>query len=264
MRIVLNTKKSIEQNAETYFEKAKKIKQKLQGLKEALERFEKQKQQAQKQQESIIARLEKPAQQKTGRKKEWYEKFRWFFSSDGFLCIGGRDATSNEVIIKKYASPGDLVFHTEAPGSPFFVIKAENKTIPDATKEETAQASASFSKGWKLGIGTMEVFSVTPEQVSKEAKAGEYIAKGAFMVYGKRTQYQPTLELAIGILPDGRIMCAPLPAARKHCAKYAIIKQGNEKPSDVAKQVQKRLGAGSIDEIISALPSGTMRLSAAL
>jgi len=25
--------------------------------------------------------------------KAWFEKFRWFDSSDGFLVIGGRDAT---------------------------------------------------------------------------------------------------------------------------------------------------------------------------
>ena len=33
--------------------------------------------------------------------KKPYMKFRWFISSDGFLCLGGRDATSNEIIIKK-------------------------------------------------------------------------------------------------------------------------------------------------------------------
>ena len=29
--------------------------------------------------------------------KEWYEKFRWFYSSEGFLCIGGRDSTTNDI-----------------------------------------------------------------------------------------------------------------------------------------------------------------------
>jgi len=29
--------------------------------------------------------------------KEWYEKFRSFKSSDGFLMVAGKDAVSNEV-----------------------------------------------------------------------------------------------------------------------------------------------------------------------
>ncbi len=261
MRLVLNIKKSIEKNAADYFEKSKKAKSKIAGLKAALKKFELQKEKLLKEKESVIARLEKPKQAKPERKKEWYEKFRWFYSSEGFLCIGGRDATTNDIIIKKHTQPGDLVFHTEAPGSPFFIINAEGKTIGEATKEETAQATASYSRGWKLNLGTMEVYHVTPEQVTKEAKAGEYLAKGAFMVIGKRTYYHPNLELAVGILDDGRIMGGPLPAVRKHCKKYAIIKQGDEKPSDIAKHLIKILGAGTPDEIIPVLPAGGMRVA---
>ena len=56
-------------------------------------------------------------------KREWYEKFRWFISSEGFLVIGGRDATSNEIVIKKHADKNDLVFHTDIKGSPFHLSK---------------------------------------------------------------------------------------------------------------------------------------------
>jgi predicted ribosome quality control (RQC) complex YloA/Tae2 family protein len=261
MRLVLNVKKSLEQNAEIYFEKAKKAKRKMEGLKAALARFEQQRDKLLKEQATVIARLEKSKPATIERKKEWYQKFRWFFSSEGFLCIGGRDATTNEIVIKKHTQPGDLIFHTEAAGSPFFVVKAEGRAIGDATKEEAAQAAASFSRGWKLGVGSMEVFSVTPEQVSKEAKSGEYLAKGAFMVYGKRTTYRPNLEVAAGILDDGKVMCGPLPAVKKHCKKYALIKQGDNKPSDVAKQLVKLLSTGTIDEFISALPSGNARIA---
>ena len=261
MRLILNAKTTIEKNAEVYFEKSKKAKGKIEGLKEALTRFEQQKAKLQKEQTSVIAKLDKPKPKASDRKREWYEKFRWFFSSEGFLCIGGRDATSNDIIVKKHVSPGDLIFHTEAPGSPFFIIKAENKPIGEATREETAQAAATFSKGWKLGVTSMEVYHVTPEQISKEAKAGEYLTKGAFMVIGKRTYYNPTLEVAIGILDDGRIMAGSLPAIKKHCKKYAVIKQGDERPSEIAKKLIHQFGAGTPDEIISALPSGEMRVA---
>jgi predicted ribosome quality control (RQC) complex YloA/Tae2 family protein len=264
MRLILNAKKTVEQNAAVYFEKGKKAKRKMEGLKIALTRFEKQKDELLKKQASVIQKLDKPKVQKVDRKKEWYEKFRWFFSSEGFLCVGGRDATTNDIVVKKHLEAGDLVFHTETPGSPFFVIKAQGKPIGDATKEETAQATAAFSRGWKAGVGSLEVFSVTPEQVSKEAKAGEYISKGAFMVYGKRTLYHPSIEIAVGVLDDGRIMAAPLPAVKKHCKKHATLTQGDDKSSDIAKQLVKILGAGTTDEYISALPSGGMRLRKSL
>ncbi len=38
--------------------------------------------------------------------KEWFEKFRWFVSSDGFLVVAGKDAVSNEVLIKKHTECG--------------------------------------------------------------------------------------------------------------------------------------------------------------
>lgn len=264
MRLILNAKKSLEQNAGVYFEKGKKAKRKMEGLRTALERFEKQRDELLKKQASVIKRLDKPKPVKSDRKKDWYEKFRWFFSSEGFLCIGGRDATTNDIVVKKHTEPGDLIFHTETPGSPFFIIKAQGKPIGDATREEAAQATAAFSRGWKAGVGSMEVFSVTPEQVSKQAKAGEYISKGAFMVYGKRTLYHPAVEVAVGVLDDGRVMAGPLLAVRKHCKKYAAITQGDDKSSDIVKQLVRILGAGTPDEFIAALPSGGMRLRKSL
>lgn len=261
MRLILNAKKSVEQNAEVYFERSKKAKRKMEGVKIALARFDKQRDELLKKQASMIEKLDKVKPTAVARDKQWFEKFRWFYSSEGFLCIGGRDATSNDIIVKKHAKPGDLIFHTEAPGSPFFIVQSEGRPIGEATKEETAQAAAIFSRGWKLGITSMEVFSVTPEQVTKEAKAGEYLSKGAFMVIGKRTLYRPTLEVATGLLDDGRVMAGPLPAVKKHCKKVVIVKQGDDKPSDIAKMLVKILGGGSPDEFISALPSGGMRLA---
>ena len=135
--------------------------------------------------------------QKSKRKQDWYEKFHWFISSEGFLCIGGRDATTNEIVIKKHTDKEDFVFHTEAPGSPFFVIKTESGEGKEPTKktfEEVALATGVFSKAWKLGLSSTEVFMVKPEHVSKEAQSGEYIAKGAFMIYGKREFFTTKME----------------------------------------------------------------------
>ena len=60
---------------------------------------------------------------KQQRESKWYERYRWFITSDGFLAIGGRDASSNSAIIRKYLTEQDLVFHAEIPAPHFSLSK---------------------------------------------------------------------------------------------------------------------------------------------
>jgi predicted ribosome quality control (RQC) complex YloA/Tae2 family protein len=249
-RVTLDLAKSIEENASQYYEKAKKLKKKLEGTKGALEKLNKQLNEIMR--KSIVKREEKPS--KAERKKEWYEKFRWFISSEGFLVIGGRDATSNEIVIKKHTDKNDVVFHTDMAGSPFFVVKTEGKKPGEKTLLEAADATCSYGKAWKLGMTTTSVFYVKPEQVSKKTKAGEYMGKGAFMIYGKVNYIENKINLAVGI-KDGFIMGGPLEAVKKNCEEYVEVEPGKEKTSAVAKRIQKKIG-GDLDEIIRVLPAG--------
>src|SRR3989338_5363054 len=184
VRITLDIKKSVEQNAEIYFEKAKKAKSKAAGAKKALATFQKKLDELLEKQD-VVAKKTQVHQTKVHIKKEWYEKFRWFITSDGFLVIGGRDATTNEIVIKKYTEAKDIVFHTDMAGSPFLVIKADKKEITKTAINEAADATCSFSRAWKMGLPTQSVFYVSPSQVTKEANAGEFLTKGAFMIRGK-------------------------------------------------------------------------------
>ncbi len=251
--ITLDITKNIEKNAEVYFNKSKRAKKKLAKTIKAIERLKKkkkvidEKQQIEQQEQEQKLKIEQ-------REKLWYEKFHWFISSEGFLVVGGRDATSNEIVIKKHTNPKDIVFHTDAPGSPFFVIQTKGKKPKSITLKETAIATASYSKAWKLGLTTLDVFCVNPDQVTKETQAGEYMPKGAFMVYGKKKYFRPIIDLAIGI-KDDRVMAAPLTAIKKHCKKYVEIQTGKAKKSELAKKIRKLIG-GTIDEIVAVIPSG--------
>ena len=259
-RLVLDLKKSIEENASDYFEKAKKIKKKLKGAEIALKQNLKKLKEMELKKEKSDAK-EEQLKKIPERKKEWYEKFRWFFSSDGFLVLGGRDATSNEIVVKKHTDKNDLVLHTDMAGSPFFVIKSENKKIPESVIEEAADAVCTFSRAWKLGMQTSDVFYVTPDQVSKKTKAGEYMGRGAFMIYGKTNYINNKINLAIGITKENAVMSGPVEAIKKNCEKYLILNQGDEKVSSIAKKISYKLGPGlDLDEIIRALPAGNFKL----
>lgn len=254
MRIELNVSKSIDENASIYFEKAKKAKKKLKGAGEAVEKLKVQLEKLKEMEELAIE--EEKEKDKPARKRQWYEKFRWFFSSEGFLCIGGRDATSNEVLIKKHTEPNDVVFHTDMAGSPFFVIKTEGKKPGEATMLECASATATYSRAWRGGLGTLDVFYVNPDQVSKEAKPGEYMGKGAFMIRGKTNYMQPKVECKVGITSEGAVMGGPPTAIEKNTEQSVRLIPGKKKPGEVAKIVKHKLGGGDLDEIIRALPAG--------
>ncbi len=257
--IVINIRKSIEENAGVYYDEAKRFKSKISGALETITKYEKQLAEL-----SIAPEIKKGLPVKKEEiKKAWYEKFHWFYTGSRLLALGGRDATTNEILIKKYLEVYDIVFHTDLVGSPFFVIKnPDNKTISDKDKEEVAIATVSFSRAWREGLGTAEVYWVRPEQISKSAESGEFISKGAFMIRGKRNYVPAVTQLAIGLLKD-KIMIGAESAVAKYCKKIVEISPGDVKTSDVAKEIAHSLGLGKeyIDEIVRVLPAGGCRIT---
>ncbi len=256
-RLELDLKKSVEENASSYYEKIKKLKKKVEGAQDALSDSYSKLKKLQQDKEEVLKELQKPKQEKP--KQEWYEKFRWFISSEGFLLIGGRDATSNEIIIKKHTEKNDLVFHTDMIGSPFFVIKTEGKKPGKATIKEAADATVTFSRAFKLGIQTTPTFMARPEQLTKEAPTGEYVPKGGFVTKGKLEYIDNSINLAIGSFQN-KIMAGPLEAVKKNCRDHIRLEQGKEKPGKIAKTIQYRI-KGDLDDIIRALPAGTFKIT---
>ncbi|PIN67622.1 hypothetical protein COV94_06960 [Candidatus Woesearchaeota archaeon CG11_big_fil_rev_8_21_14_0_20_57_5] len=268
MRIHLELQKSIDQNAGLYFEQAKKAKAKAEGARTALEDTKRKLKSAQKDlaKEQAASHAAQQEQQRASDHKEqakaraaWYHSYRWFLSSDGILCVGGRDATQNEVLIKKHTQPGDKVLHTDMAGSPFFIVKAEGNDIPESTLQEAANATASFSKAWGLGLSSTPVFWVKPEQVSKEAASGEYLTRGAFVIKGKTNYLDNQMDLCIGVV-DRFVMAGPERAVASHSPTYVRILPGGQKTSAVAKATYNIILKGEpksyLDDIIRALPTG--------
>ena len=136
------------------------------------------------------------------RKKMWYERYRWFFTTDGLLTIGGRDAASNSAVIRKHLGNNDCVFHADIFGSPFFILKGA-KDVPDTSMNEIAHATVCFSRAWREGLYGVSAFWVHPQQVKKSAPSGEFLPKGSFTIEGQRNFIKSdTLRLAVGIIPQ--------------------------------------------------------------
>ncbi len=241
----LNLKMSAQENAAEYYRKAKKAKDKIEGIKKAIEQTMKKIEKARLEALKRIEVASKPLPLK--RRKEWYEKFRWFFSSEGFLIIGGRDATTNEIIIKKYTEPHDLVFHADILGSPFVVVKTHGKPPAERTIREAAQFTASYSRAWKEGLRAIDVYWVKPEQVKKTPPSGQYLPKGSFMIYGTKNYIKNVpLEIAIGVMKENdgfKVIGGPTEAIANHTNLYVRIAPGKESSGRLAKYIRNKIAS---------------------
>ena len=202
------------------------------------------------------------------RKKNWFERYRWFYTSDGFLAIGGRDASSNSAIIRKHLERNDKVFHAEIFGSPFFILKNCEDSTP-ASINEVANATVCFSRAWREAMYGMSAYWVNPEQVKKAAPSGQYLPKGSFTIDGQRNFVKiSSLKLAVGLLKQNEnflVTCGPIDPIKKKCECYSVIEPSGSDSSDVAKKIRtefiKMKGEIvkniSIDEFVRVLPAGS-------
>ncbi|MDI6640546.1 MAG: ribosome rescue protein RqcH, partial [Methanocellales archaeon] len=237
MRIDLDMKLGIPQNAQRYYQRAKRIRKKLEGAQRALEQTKKEIEQAR----AREIEPEHAPQRRIRQRKHWYDRFRHFISSDGFLVIGGRDASMNEEIVKKYMEKDDIFFHTQARGAPAVIIKAERKKVPSSTLVEATQFAISYSSVWRAGHYEGDCYWVHPEQVSKSTRAGEYLPKGSFVIKGKRNYLKAPVGIAIGIEinDETRVIGGPHSAIKQR-AKYIIeIEPGEKTQNQVAKEISK-------------------------
>ncbi len=257
---------SVPQNAQRYYEKAKEMARKGSGAKEALI-ITKQLRAG----KAAAPKKARPVSFYRRRKPKWYERFRWFFSSDGFMVLGGRDADTNEEIYTKYLERRDLAMHTDAPGAPLTVIKTEGEIVPENTLLEAAQFAVSYSSIWKGGLVAADCYLIKGDQVSKTPESGEFLKKGAFVIRGERTYFKDTpLGLALGIA-DGVLVGGPVSAIKPKADPMAEIEPGELNADDLAKKIYRQFSdkeldraflksVASIDQIVQFLPPGGSRI----
>jgi predicted ribosome quality control (RQC) complex YloA/Tae2 family protein len=224
-RVMVSIADSVESNAARFYEQIKKLKKKREGA---------------------LSALEKPVQKDVDRQKRakaakprWYHRFRWFYTSDNVLVVGGKDAGQNEELVKKYLEGGDTFVHAEAHGASVVVIKGSTQH-----PEEAAQAAVSYSGAWRSGRLTADAYTATPDQVSKTPPSGEFISRGSFVIRGERSYYRNVpLHVAIGLQvePEIQVIGGPPRAVEAHTRVWVGLHPGQFEPNDIAKKVVRVL-----------------------
>lgn len=295
-RIALDPVIGVEKNADRLYTAAKETEEKREGAREALEETREALEAVKAQQDEWEASptddtgpsaeqeeidwLSRPSVPVKAR-DHWFDRFRWFETTDEFLVIGGRNADQNEEIVQKYLDPTDRFFHTQARGAPATILKATGPNerarevdFPEPTLRQAAQFAVSYSSVWKDGVFSGDAYMVGPEQVTKTPESGEYIGKGSFVIRGDRHYFEDVpVGCAIGIQcePETRVIGGPPDAVVNRAETAVAVEPGGVAQGDVAKRIYRRFRAefqdtsfvrkvASPDEIARFLPPGTSRI----
>ncbi len=253
--ISLDFRKTIADNANQAYQQGKKLRSKIQGAQQAVKQTKQKIQTLTKQQIK-----EQETSPTTSKQHFWFERYRWFISSEGNLIVAGKDAKTNDQVVKKYLTEGDRYAHADVHGAPSCVIKHTDYTgksldISDKTLSEACIFAAAYSKAWNQ-FAEAQSYWVLPEQVSKTPQSGEFVPRGAFIIRGKRNYYQCTLELAIGEIQlddTKKIMGGPVSAVQTHAEKYVVIKPGVMKKTTAVKKLSTLFNA-STEQLQQVLP----------
>ncbi|MCC6024982.1 MAG: NFACT RNA binding domain-containing protein, partial [Desulfurococcaceae archaeon] len=209
----------------------------------------------------------------------WFEKFRWTITRNGFLVIAGKDASQNEVVVRRYLEDRDIFLHADVHGAPATVLLVRGDRSP-ALEDilDAAVIAACYSKAWKTGFSYIDVYWVYGSQVSKTPPSGEYLTKGAFMVYGERRYLRVPLVLGVGL----RLFCdevygdyvkvfAGSPEVVKESSiSYALVVPGDLSVNGAKREVtrilveeaKKRTGVlyANIEESVESVLPGPLRV----
>ncbi len=180
------------------------------------------------------------------RKIAWFERFRWTITSNGLLAIGGRDASQNESLVRRYLRDDDIFMHADIQGGSAVILRTGSVKPSREDLEDSAVLAACYSRAWKAGLGSVDVYWVYGSQVSKSAPPGEYLKTGAFMVYGARNYLRGVkLLLALGVALDSEenplVIVGSERVVKPRSIAYVILAPGSESVSGASAKVKDLL-----------------------
>ena len=183
--------------------------------------------------------------------------------------VAGRDAKTNDMFVKKHLKDKDRYCHADISGAASVVVKHDSETdndanasgdaISESSLEEACQFAVIYSKAWHAKVGSGTAYWVKPDQVSKTPQSGEYLARGAFVIRGKRNHVGGIkLEMAVGDIEYKaryKLMAGPVQAVKAYAKRYVILAPGTIKKNQMANELSKMFNV-AVDDILSILPGG--------
>lgn len=248
--------KSIHESISEYYSRAKDYEERAERLKRSIEEIK----------EKLQEELKKAKIQEVSKKKKermfWFERFKWFLSSNGHIVVAGKDAKTNEEVVRRYLDEKDLYVHADIHGAPSVVIKSMGRNIDEETIREACEFAVYHSRAWGR-IYAADAYWVYPHQVTKTPNPGEYLPVGAFVIKGRRNYiHNLKVQCGVGLVRiEGheKLMCGPVSAIKKHSDDYLIIAPGDIDKNTFAKALSEVYGFDT-SYVLSILPPGNIEI----
>jgi predicted ribosome quality control (RQC) complex YloA/Tae2 family protein len=186
------------------------------------------------------------------RKQQWFEKYIYFISSDGYLVLGGKDAQQNEIIYRRFLRKGDVYVHADLKGAMPMIIKNRPDTpdapIPPSTLSQAGNLCICTSDAWD-SKAVMSAWWVRSDQVSKTGQTGEFLPAGMFNVKGKK-EFLPPAQLVVGLAVMFEISESSKANHHKHRVQETAVSAAEmvEEPADDSKTAEAAKTDGSDDD----------------
>ncbi|EMG49031.1 mtr1 Ribosome quality control complex subunit 2 [Candida maltosa Xu316] len=131
--------------------------------------------------------------------KYWFEKFFWFVSSEGYLCLAGKDDSQIDMIYYRHFSDNDSLVSSDVEGSLKVFIKNpfKGEAIPPSTLMQAGIFSMSGSSAWN-GKVTTSAWVLHGTEISKRDFDGSLVSPGEFNYLAKK-EYLPPVQLVMGL-----------------------------------------------------------------
>lgn len=252
----------IDENANQLYSAAKELREKTSGARAAMEETRKAiGKRVVKGEKAALLNRDKVAP----TKRFWYESYKWFLTSGEHLVVGGRDAKSNDQVVKKHLGDNERYAHADMHGAPSIVLK-NGVDASDEEMHEVCQFALCHSKAWNAGAAEGTAYWVLPDQVSKRPEAGEFAPRGAFIIRGKRNYlHHLPLEMYLAeMLIEGtrKIMCAPRESVAGRTDKYVVLVPGKLPRGRTSASLARAFQVPE-EEISRILPPGDMGIKEA-
>ncbi len=113
-------------------------------------------------------------------------KFREIETTSGVKIVLGKDAKSNEELVKEFKGKPNVILHTASPGSPFCVIKELGPSKKDIAT--SGAICARYSQAWRDNNENVEINVFTGKDVYKRKgmKVGTFGVKKSKKIKIKR------------------------------------------------------------------------------
>ncbi|MEM4295765.1 MAG: NFACT RNA binding domain-containing protein [Candidatus Anstonellales archaeon] len=221
------------ENANYYFQLAKKYAKKAEQARKAIEEMKK-----------------KNLKKEEKTKQNIVISMPYFYTSvKNLYCTAGRNAEENEKLLRK-STENDLLFHADIQGASTVLLRdGINAEIDD--KLDAACYAACYSKAWVFGYSSIDVYAFKKQQVYKEQQKA-----GAFNISGEREWFKNMpLRLKVALIGNEIFILPYRWHGNKEITKQVEIRPGNIDKNQVSKKLSEIFKCDE-NYIKSILPQG--------